>query len=197
MTAGVFGLSSVYCSCRNELAAGARPNVSCEDVKSALDAYLDGELDAARTRDIERHLESCSDCRTVIQRRTQLKHVLLNLAVPPVPEDLAGRIVAQAASGMRVGPQGEIRIRSDRTHPSRSRTIGSLRSIAAAALVVVGLAMGSVMSRQTWRDSDSIAISNTTQSADDSNIAYGFTNGTDVSLVNAYYSLGSGNESGI
>jgi len=36
--------------------------VTCELTQTVLHGYLDGELDAARAADFERHLISCPDC---------------------------------------------------------------------------------------------------------------------------------------
>jgi anti-sigma factor RsiW len=46
--------------------------VSCELTQSVLHGYIDGELDAARAADFERHLLSCPDCVTALEAQEKL-----------------------------------------------------------------------------------------------------------------------------
>jgi anti-sigma factor RsiW len=47
--------------------------VSCELTQSVLHGYLDGELDAARAADFERHLSSCPQCVTALETQETLR----------------------------------------------------------------------------------------------------------------------------
>lgn len=47
--------------------------MSCELTQSVLDGYLDGELDAARAADFERHLISCPQCASTLEKREVLR----------------------------------------------------------------------------------------------------------------------------
>jgi anti-sigma factor (TIGR02949 family) len=38
----------------------------CKDVVKNLNAYIDGELDASLCSELEAHLETCSNCRIVV-----------------------------------------------------------------------------------------------------------------------------------
>ena len=41
--------------------------MSCDFTRTALHGYLDGELDASRSAEFERHLENCRECATALQ----------------------------------------------------------------------------------------------------------------------------------
>ncbi|MGA2429232.1 MAG: zf-HC2 domain-containing protein [Candidatus Acidiferrum sp.] len=47
--------------------------MSCELTQSVLHGYLDGELDAARAADFERHLISCSQCASALETQETLR----------------------------------------------------------------------------------------------------------------------------
>jgi len=50
--------------------------VSCEYARTTLHGYLDGELDAARSAEFERHLESCRECATALAAEESLRSSL-------------------------------------------------------------------------------------------------------------------------
>ena len=52
--------------------------MSCDLTKSVLHGYLDGELDAARAADFERHLISCSECVTALEAQERLRSSILH-----------------------------------------------------------------------------------------------------------------------
>lgn len=47
--------------------------MSCELTQSVLHGYIDGELDAARAADFERHLSSCPQCASVLETQETLR----------------------------------------------------------------------------------------------------------------------------
>jgi anti-sigma factor RsiW len=47
--------------------------VSCELTQSVLHGYIDGELDAARAADFERHLLSCPECTSTLESQETLR----------------------------------------------------------------------------------------------------------------------------
>lgn len=49
-----------------------------ENIRELLHAYVDGELDLANTRETERHLQSCADCRGTEKVIRELRAVLTN-----------------------------------------------------------------------------------------------------------------------
>lgn len=48
----------------------------CADMKALLHGYLDGELDAANTLQVENHLKTCTTCADEYQRLTELRAAL-------------------------------------------------------------------------------------------------------------------------
>lgn len=46
--------------------------MSCDFTRTALHGYLDGELDASRSAEFERHLENCRECATALQTEESL-----------------------------------------------------------------------------------------------------------------------------
>jgi anti-sigma factor RsiW len=50
--------------------------VSCELTQSVLNGYVDGELDAARAADFERHLVSCAECVAALEAQEALRSSL-------------------------------------------------------------------------------------------------------------------------
>lgn len=51
-----------------------------ENIRELLHAYVDGELDLANTRETERHLQSCADCRGTEKAIRQLRSALTSEA---------------------------------------------------------------------------------------------------------------------
>ncbi len=99
-----------------------------------LSAYLDGELSVVECADLERHLESCDECRTDLK---QLRAVVgwaagyegsepANDVWPRVAAGIAGRPSGVVDLGMRRRPQRRIRFTIPQT------------LVAAVALAVVG-----------------------------------------------------------
>ncbi len=50
--------------------------MNCELTQTVLHGYLDGELDAARAADFERHLISCPDCVAALEANENLRSSL-------------------------------------------------------------------------------------------------------------------------
>ncbi|HEV2698284.1 MAG TPA: anti-sigma factor [Terriglobales bacterium] len=47
--------------------------MNCELSRNTVHGYFDGELDAVRTAEFERHIESCTHCRTVLEQMDSLR----------------------------------------------------------------------------------------------------------------------------
>jgi mycothiol system anti-sigma-R factor len=81
--------------------------VNCELTQTVLHGYLDGELDAARAADFERHLISCSDCVAALEANENLRSSLQGARLyERAPEALRQKVQAQlgAATGPSVMP---------------------------------------------------------------------------------------------
>jgi mycothiol system anti-sigma-R factor len=50
--------------------------MSCEQTQTVLHGYLDGELDAARAAEFERHLETCSECLAALEAQEKLRSAI-------------------------------------------------------------------------------------------------------------------------
>jgi len=50
--------------------------VSCDYTHTALHGYLDGELDASRSAEFERHLEGCRECAKALETQESLRSIL-------------------------------------------------------------------------------------------------------------------------
>jgi anti-sigma factor RsiW len=65
-------------------------------VRFCLGAYLDDEVSAAVRAEVDAHLVACPGCRRAVARLHRLAGLLADTAAPPVPEGLAGHLVARA-----------------------------------------------------------------------------------------------------
>jgi anti-sigma factor RsiW len=72
--------------------------VDCKEVKSLIHPYLDGELDAAHTVEVDRHVSGCADCSQTADRFRAVVHATSAPALRySAPLDLAARIHASLA----------------------------------------------------------------------------------------------------
>ena len=70
--------------------------MSCELTQTVLHGYLDGELDAARAADFERHLISCAACVAALEAQESLRSSLLHARLyERAPNSLRQKIQAQ------------------------------------------------------------------------------------------------------
>jgi anti-sigma factor RsiW len=68
--------------------------MTCKSALSLIEAYIDGELDAAQGAEVLRHLDECQDCALAHQRLTRLSTDLRTLAPRyAAPGDLRNRIM--------------------------------------------------------------------------------------------------------
>lgn len=70
--------------------------MNCKKVLSRLHAFVDGEVPAKLTHEIEEHLGTCPSCRSQVERFRQVGDMLDNLIVPPLPPEFAARVMAEA-----------------------------------------------------------------------------------------------------
>jgi mycothiol system anti-sigma-R factor len=70
--------------------------VGCELTHTVLHGYMDGELDAARAADFERHLISCADCVAVLEANESVRSSIQRAGLyERAPKALRQRIQAQ------------------------------------------------------------------------------------------------------
>ena len=99
--------------------------MECQAVQERLSAWLDGELAEAVGAAVEAHLERCEACRREWLKLAALDAALSNLTAP-VPTGLAEKVVAKVR---------------------RPRRRQGWQSVALAACLVLGIALGGTMAR--------------------------------------------------
>ncbi len=71
--------------------------MKCRKIIPYLNAYVDGEIPERRRRTVEAHLAACESCRERVEEIRETDELFQGtLAVPPVPNGLAPRIMAEA-----------------------------------------------------------------------------------------------------
>jgi mycothiol system anti-sigma-R factor len=69
--------------------------MACEQSRTVVHAYLDGELDAVRSAEFERHLENCSECVTALETQEALSSALQRAQLQePAPAALRRKVLA-------------------------------------------------------------------------------------------------------
>ena len=113
------------------------------DKKLLVQAYFDGELDAAATLDIEAHITACAGCdewlRTLQGIRTSIRE---NVMSRPAPARLASNIAAALDGAGREGRTGQSSLRVTRPKTAAARKylpIGFACGAASAAMVAATL----------------------------------------------------------
>jgi len=77
--------------------------MECRLAQASLEAYLDGELGRAESRELEAHVDACADCRAVLDRLDALRRALREPALRALaPASLRERIRAAASAAPRV-----------------------------------------------------------------------------------------------
>ena len=107
---------------------------------SLLSDYLDHDLPRAEYEPLERHLESCAECRAILSELAAVKSRAASLVDPPVPDDLWAGIAS------RIGPAGSVSHRPRPVLielPRRARAWAMPQWLAAAAAFAV-VAAGAV-----------------------------------------------------
>ncbi len=99
--------------------------MECQEVRQQLSAWLDQELDEAAEAALAAHLEGCEACRREWRGLQALDAALGQLAIP-VPPGLAEKVAA--------------RVRRPQHRPG-------WQSVALAACLVLGIALGGTMAR--------------------------------------------------
>lgn len=101
--------------------------MACEQTQSLLHGYLDGELDAVRSAEFERHLETCSQCAAQLEAQEALRASLK-----------AANLYEMAPAGLmrKVERQVDLVRRGERT--ARFRPVWWRMVVLATAAVVLG-----------------------------------------------------------
>ena len=101
--------------------------------------HVDGELSAARAQSVSAHLDSCADCRTLLQEFQQTKYNVAMWQVASLPAAIEGRIESAAATASAPSATTSPEIFRRRSLWPRKHWIGGLAATAAAAFLVLSL----------------------------------------------------------
>jgi len=119
----------------------------CQNIKQKLDRYIQGDLPEPISRRIERHLHKCRNCADTLSRINKLEGLFEDTPLPPVPEGFSERLMQRAHQRQYLQQTSEpavIRLWEwfDRTGLNKST---------AAAVLIVGLAIGMLMGWDNWQ----------------------------------------------
>ena len=104
--------------------------MACEQAHSVVHAYLDGELDAVRAAEFERHLENCSECVTTLEWQEVLSSTIQRAQLnEPAPAALRQKVLADIRSS------GAARSSSPLVMPRRRLQLAWLAAAAAILLL--------------------------------------------------------------
>lgn len=102
--------------------------MKCPEVQDHLSAWLDGELPPEASARVDRHLEACDACRRELAKLEALEQALAALPAPAPAPGLAARVLSRRRRPARRGWQ----------------------SVALAACLVVGMALGGALARDFY-----------------------------------------------
>jgi len=75
-------------------------NVTCENVRTLLSSYLDGELSEEQAKPARAHLMDCRNCREAVQEGKVIRRWLRDAELPvEVPMGFAARVARRAFAG--------------------------------------------------------------------------------------------------
>ncbi len=100
-------------------------------------AHVDGELSPARAQSVSAHLDSCADCRTLLQEFQQTKYNVAMWQVASLPAAIETRIESAAAKVSAPSATTSLEIIRRRGLWPRKHWIGGLAATAAAAFLVL------------------------------------------------------------
>jgi predicted anti-sigma-YlaC factor YlaD len=170
--------------------------VDCDKVQKKLAAYVDRELPASITADIEQHLRRCGDCRVESDRLQRLTVVIREDTLPAAPSELAARIIALGQH--HLAEQSGHRHRFPLPKIVWWETLPGYMRAAAALVLILGLTAGTLMGLSVNRSSE-VAATPISSSASDPvsvlNLDY-FSETPAGSLTQVYLSLSDPQASG-
>jgi anti-sigma factor RsiW len=106
--------------------------MTCADRRTALDAYLDGDLPVDARRDLDEHLEQCDACRAELEARRALRQTLRGAFLRSPSLGPGEAFLART--------RGTLLAEDRRTRPAQWAAVGDWLGVAAAFLLVAGLA---------------------------------------------------------
>ncbi len=119
--------------------------MECKETQNWLHSYLDGELDLARTMEVERHLEKCAKCTQAFDSQVALRDSIR-----------AAELKYNCPDSLRASLQATIR-RETRTQPDRPRVHRRWLAAAATLLLAAGVSWFAIQS-QTQRSASDLLV---------------------------------------
>lgn len=82
--------------------------MSCDDYREAIAEFVDGALDSARQRDLERHVEGCPACRALVADVKTIQAAAFTLDRVELPPHLLAAVRARLAEEPRPSERGRL-----------------------------------------------------------------------------------------
>jgi anti-sigma factor RsiW len=121
--------------------------MKCNQAEPLIPSYLDGELSEAQAGPLRKHLLDCQPCRGTAQSGKNLKRWFVPEQGTAVPRDFASRVARRAFAGdrgERFSDVPSIAIAAQRGEDPNLRFVLQLTSLAAAVVIFLSLAIGSL-----------------------------------------------------
>lgn len=67
-------------------------SLSCCEIELLLDSYLDSEMDVSLRERFEKHLNSCTECMSLVLECEQIMELARTLGDKPIPDDIRTRL---------------------------------------------------------------------------------------------------------
>jgi anti-sigma factor RsiW len=120
----------------------------CKEAQKLVSEYVDGSLEERRAAELEKHLESCPDCREVLRDLESIVREARSLKTV-VPPDAVWERISGALAGARLDEKARRRERAPVIAPGRA-LFPSRRPIWAAAAAVLVMALGGLVLVRPW-----------------------------------------------
>ena len=82
--------------------------MSCQDYREAIAEFVDGALDPARQRDLERHVEGCAACRALVADLKSIQAAAFTLDRVELPPHILPGLHARLAEEPQPGARGRL-----------------------------------------------------------------------------------------
>jgi anti-sigma factor RsiW len=127
----------------------------CTEILPRLNACLDGELPADQAQVVEDHVKTCQGCRHQFERISQVGGLLDMLDVPPLPQEFAFRVMAEARRKALRLPEKRPLLGVDWLPLRWFTQLTIPMRLAACAMVLLACLLGMFMSRDLSVSSNS------------------------------------------
>jgi anti-sigma factor RsiW len=116
----------------------------CEEVQQQLRGFSTGELPMDVRQTVQAHLSECAACCAELAKVDALAGFLTGAQAPPVPSGFASRVLSKARQRQEANPAAWNLMRW-------WRVTSAPMHAAAAAVLVIGLGTGALISWNTWQ----------------------------------------------